>query len=249
MQNRIKTTVQKTIGGLLLITFGSTGIILRIISLDYLLNFNRKYLAPFSSKLILKVLGINIILPEKLPFNKENQYFITFNHNSDLDIFALTALGYTNTVFLLSERTIKIIPLTLCALSIGVLYIPEQHHTKRRLDFFKKLEKIVKTKKINVAGASEGVHDQIHGISNFNKGVYHLATVCKMDIVPHFIGIPEECNLIKGHQYLKDGTISVEILDSISTKNWTLDNLVENKEAVRKIFVSKFNKVHNTKII
>lgn len=249
MQNRLKTTTQKTIGGILLIVFGSIGIILRIISLDFLLNFNRKYLVPFSSKLILKVLGIAIILPEKNPFSKGKQYFITFNHNSDLDIFALTALGYTNTVFLLSERTIKIIPLTLCALSIGVLYIPEQHKTQRRLDFFKKLEKIVKNKKINIAGASEGVHDQIHGISNFNKGVYHLATVCQLDIIPHFIGIPEECNLIKGHEYLQNGTISVEILDLISTQNWTLDALEKNKEDVRTIFVTKFNKVHNTSII
>ena len=248
MQNRLKTATQKAIGGILLILFGSLGIILRIISLDYLLNFNRKYLSPFSSKLILKVLGITIQLPKEIPLNKEDRFFITFNHNSDLDIFALTALGLSNTVFLLSERTIKIIPLTFSALSIGVLYIPEQHETKRRLDFFKKLEKIAKTKKINIAGASEGVHDQIHGISKFNRGVYHLATVCKLDILPLFIGIPEECNLIKGHEHLKSGTIKVEKLDVISTKNWTLDELDTNKDAVRDIFVKKFNQVHNTAI-
>lgn len=248
MQNRIKAASKKTIGGMILILSGSIGIILRIVSFDYLLNFNRKYLVSFSSKLILKVLGIEIQLPKEIPFENDNQYFITFNHNSDLDIFALTALGYSNTVFLLSERTLKIIPLTLSALSIGVLYVPEQHKTKRRLDFFKKLEKIANNKKINIAGASEGVHDQLHGIGNFNKGIYHLATVCKLDILPVFIGIPEEINLINGHKYLKSGNIKVDVLETINTQNWTLDDLEKNKDDVRHIFVKKFNEVHKTAI-
>ncbi|AOW10362.1 1-acyl-sn-glycerol-3-phosphate acyltransferase [Flavobacterium gilvum] len=249
MQNRIKTKLRITIASVLLIISGSMGIILRIISVDYLLNFNRKYLVSFSSKLVLKIIGIKIQLPNEIPFNSENQYFITFNHNSDLDIFALTALGYTNTVFLLSDRTLKIVPLTLSAISIGVLYIPEQHKTEKRLDFFKKLEKIAKTKKINIAGSSEGVHDQLHGIGNFNKGVYHLTTVCKLDIIPVFIGIPEEINLIKGHEHLKSGNIKVEILETIDTQNWILNDLEKNKDEVRNIYVKKFNEVHKTAIV
>ena len=59
--------------------------------------------------MILKAIGMKLKLPVNIPV-KSGKYLYTFNHNSYLDIFALTALGLTDTIFLLSEKTIKIIP-------------------------------------------------------------------------------------------------------------------------------------------
>jgi 1-acyl-sn-glycerol-3-phosphate acyltransferase len=250
MQTKIKT-ISKIIVAFATLTFlGSVALLLRVISFGYLLNFNRKYFIPFTSKLILKIIEVEIQLPQQIEVLEDGPYFITFNHNSALDIFALTALGHTNTLFLLSEKTLRILPLTLTALSIGVLYIPQQQNIKRRLQFFKKLEKLAKRKKINIAGSSEGVHVHHHGIDKFNKGVYHLATVCKLNIIPYFITNPKETGPLKG--YYKDvnkTNIKIEKLETIDTQNWTIDDLVKNKEAVRTIFVKKFNGVHNTEIL
>ena len=247
MQNQIGNILKLVVLFTLLTISGSIGLILRLISFGYLLNFNRKYLVPFSSTLMLKVIGIQLELPKENPI-KNGQYFITFNHNSYLDIFALTALGYTDTVFLLSEKTLKIIPLTLSALSIGVFYIPEKHNHDRRIKFFKKLEGIVNSKKINIAGSSEGVHDHHHGIDKFNKGVYHMATVCKLNIIPLFIAIPEESNPLNKYKNFKKGTIKTELLETINTQNWTLKDLVTNKDGVREIYVKKFNETHKISI-
>lgn len=249
MQTKIESISKIIVSFIVLTILGSIALILRIISFGYLLNFNRKYFIPFTSKLILKIIGVEIEFSEEILLLDKGQYFITFNHNSTLDIFALTALGHTNTIFLLSEKTLKIIPLTIIALSIGILYIPQQHHVSRRLKFFKKIEKLAKNKKITIAGSSEGVHDHHHGIDQFNKGVYHFATVCKLNIIPYFITTPEVTGPLEG--YYKDinkGKIKIEKLETIDTINWTLEDLEKNKEAVRTIFVKKFNEVHNTAI-
>jgi 1-acyl-sn-glycerol-3-phosphate acyltransferase len=249
MQTKIKTISKIAVAFVTLTFLGTVALLLRIISFGYLLNFNRKHFIPFTSKLILKIIEVDIELPKEIRFIDKGQYFITFNHNSALDIFALTALGHTNTIFLLSEKTLKIFPLTITALSIGILYIPQQHNIKRRLKFFKKLEKLAKSKKINIAGSSEGVHDHHHGIDKFNKGVYHFATVCKLNIIPYFITTPKKTNLLNG--YLSDvnkGLIKIEKLETIDTQNWTLADLVKNKEAVRAVFVKKFNEEHNTEL-
>lgn len=250
MQTKIKTISRIAVAFVTLTFLGTIALLLRIISFGHLLNFNRKYFIPFTSKLILKIIEVDIELPTEIKIINKGQFFITFNHNSALDIFVLTALGHTNTIFLLSEKTLKIVPITIIALSIGVLYIPQQHHINRRLKFFKKLEKLAKSKKMNIAGSSEGVHDHHHGIDKFNKGVYHFTTACKLDIIPYFITTPKRNTFLNG--YLSDvttGLVKIEKLETIDTQNWTLDDLVKNKEAVRAIYVKKFNEVHNTEIL
>lgn len=250
MQKKIKTISKIVIAYTTLSLLGSVALIIRVISFGYLLNFNRKHYIPFTSKLILKILGVEIQLPKEIPYLDESQYFITFNHNSALDLFALTMLGHGNTVFLLSESTLKYIPLTITALSIGVMYVPQPHHVERRLRFFKNLESLAKNKKVNIAGSSEGVHEHHHGIDKFNKGVYHFATVCKLNIIPYFITTPKETGQLKG--YYKDvdqGNIKIEKLETIDTQNWVLQDLVKNKNEVREIYVKRFNEVHNTVIL
>ena len=172
-----------------------------------------------------------------------------FNHNSYLDLFALSALGYTNMHFLLSERTIKFIPFTISALSIGVIYIPQKKHLERRMKFFHKLEERITKEHLNIAGAPEGSHDWLNGIGSFNKGIFHMATICKQNIIPMFIYVPEESNPLVKYQYFKRGTIKIEMLPMIDTQNWKLEDLESNKEFVRSIYVNKYNSIHNTNVI
>ena len=68
-------------------------------------------------------MGIKLQTPPISAFPRD-QVFYTFNHNSYLDTLIITALGLPNNRFLLSEKTLKILPLTLSALGIGTLYIP-----------------------------------------------------------------------------------------------------------------------------
>jgi putative phosphoserine phosphatase/1-acylglycerol-3-phosphate O-acyltransferase len=247
MSKRLKNIYQLIIVFTAMTITGSIALALRIISFGLLTNFNRKYTIAYSSKFTLWIVGIKLDLPKNNPIPKSN-CFITFNHNSYLDIFALTALGYTNTIFLLSEKTLKIIPVTLSALSIGVAYIPQQKHAKRRLNFFIRLERRILKRQINVAGASEGVHNHHHGIDRFNRGVYHMAKLCNLNIIPLYINVPKESNPFNKYKYFKRGTIKIEKLDSLSTDEWTIENLDMHVKNMRNIYVNMFNQTNEEKV-
>ena len=247
MSNSIKNVYQLLIVFTVMTITGSVALALRIISFKLLTNFNRKYTIAYSSKFTMWLVGIKLDLPKKNPLLKTN-CFITFNHNSYLDIFAITALGCTDTIFLLSEKTIKIIPVTLSALSIGTKYIPQKKHPKRRLNFFIKLEKFIIQNKINIAGASEGVHNNHHGIDKFNRGVYHMAKLCNLSIIPLFINVPRESNPFNKYKYFKRGTIKIEILDTLSTNDWSIETLDVHVQKMHDIYVKKFNETHEENV-
>ena len=223
-------------------TTGALALFLRLISLGKLTDFNRQYLVAYSSRLVLRLMGIKLQVPPISAFPKD-QVFYTFNHNSYLDTLIITALGLPNNRFLLSEKTLKIVPLTLSALGIGTLYIPQKKAGERRLKFFRKLHHRAQKEKFSVFGSSEGPHDFIHGIAPFNKGVYHFAVSSKLDIVPVYFHIPQESNPMTDFRF-KKGTVQVEVLPRISTADWQLENLPEHVAQMRQLFVNKFNEAH-----
>lgn len=220
-------------------------LLLRTLSFGLLTDYNRKYFVPFCCKLILRSVGIKIINNIKIK-QPDTPCFYTFNHNSYLDGFTLMTLGLTKTRFLMSEKMLKYIPVTLTALSIGLLFIPQKKHKERRLRFFKKLENKLKKEKISFAGSSEGVRDYDTGISPFNRGVYHTAMLCKMPIVAIFIYTPLESNPFNKFKPFKSGTVVLEILDIIPTDNWNLDNLDDNIEKVRSLYVQRHDQLFNS---
>jgi 1-acyl-sn-glycerol-3-phosphate acyltransferase len=242
MSQKLKLLYYTLAGFSVVGTTGALAVLLRVLSLGKLTDFNRKYLVANSSRLVLRLMGIKLISPPLSEFPKD-QVFYTFNHNSYLDTLIITALGLPNNRFLLSEKTLKIIPLTLSALGIGTLYIPLKKARQRRLQFFQKLQNRAQKEKFSVFGSSEGTHDFVHGIAPFNKGVYHFAMAGKLDIVPLFFHIPKESNPMTNFSF-KKGTVRVEILPRVSTTSWQLDNLPEHVSQMRQLFVTKFNEAH-----
>jgi 1-acyl-sn-glycerol-3-phosphate acyltransferase len=171
----------------------------------------------------------------------------TLNHNSYLDIFVLMSLGLPNVRNILSEVTLKYIPLTICAKAVGTFYIPQKKHAERRLRYFIRMASFLRRTSYSVFASPEGVSPYVHGINPFNKGIFHMAMAAGIPIVPLFLNIPESINPYKG-QYSDSGTITLEVLDEIGTSSWKLETIWEHIGAVRKVYVDHFNKVHNTHI-
>ena len=74
------------------------------------------------------------------------------------------------------------------------------------------------------------------GISRFNRGAFHLATNLKAPIVPIFIAIPPHINPGRGYGLLP-GVVRVYINPPIPTADWKLEDLEQNKEIVRDLYV------------
>ena len=73
-------------------------------------------------------------------------------------------------------------------------------------------------------------------IGHFNRGAFHLATNLEVDLVPIYVQIPlaldAGMNLVS-----ESGIVDVYFLPSISTAGWKVENLDENRDAVRQIYL------------
>ncbi len=221
---------------------GILGLFLVVISLGTLRPFLVRYLMAPNSRFVLWASGFKFNYPSLDEFPKY-QVMYTFNHNSYHDIFMLTGMGVPKLRFVLSEKTWVYIPLIFSALAVGTLYIPQKKHARRRLAWFLRTTEFLKKKNLSIAASSEGVHKQFHGIAPFNRGIYHMALEAELPIVPLFINIAKENNVFQTG-YAKNGTVSLEILPEVSTKNWKLENLNQHIDEVRKFFVTRFNELN-----
>jgi 1-acyl-sn-glycerol-3-phosphate acyltransferase len=240
MYAKIEATYKIFMAFLLMSISGIIALILKYITFGKSTNWGSKYIVASSSRLILRIIGIRAKLPRTRDYPDE-QVMYTFNHNSFLDVLILTALGVPNTRFFLSEKTRKIIPLTISAMAIGVHYIPVKRDKKRRASFFERMTTKLKEGKESVFVASEGVHEFIHGIAPFNRGVYEMALQAKVPIQLIYIHIPKKTNMLQGYR-LRPGTIKVSVFDQVVTANWESKNLTTEIKKVRTKFINEFGK-------
>ena len=229
-----------------MLIIGSICLMIVLLSFGYLRNFSNRYIFSYTSRFLLRFVGYGYEIPSLNEFPK-HQVLHTINHNSYLDTFILTAVGLPNVRFLLSEKTIKYIPMVIAAKAFGTWYIPQQFHVKRRLDFFIRKTAVLKKTNYSVIASAEGVHDHKHTIAPFNKGIFHMAMEAGIPIVPLFIYTPEEANPYTG-KYSKTGTIKLLILDEIDNSKWKLETIWEEINKVRNIYVAKFNELNHTNI-
>ena len=232
----------------LIILFGTVGSVLRIVSFGLLTNFNRAVLIPIFCKLTLAAMGIRIDNRVQLP-KLDTPHFFTFNHNSYLDGFVLMSLGLKNMRILMSEKMLIFLPVALISFSIGLLYIPQKKNKERRMKCFYNVERRINEERVSIMGSSEGVHRYGERIAQFNRGVYHMALNCKMPVVPLFIYTPIESNPYANFRPFKSGTLVIETLGIIPTKDWKLENLDNHIDDVRKLYVKRFNEYYNMNTI
>lgn len=228
--------------GVMLVT-GSVSLVLVLVSFGALRNFCSRHIVRHSSLFILWATGYRGVVPDLSAF-PTGPAFYTFNHNSFLDIFLLTGVGLPNLRFILSTNTLKYVPLVISAKALGTFYIATKAYPEKRLRFFVWLTAFLKRTKLSVAASSEGAHDYVHGIAPFNRGVYHMAMEAGLPVVPLFICIPEECNVLKGDRHATGGTLRLEILPTVDTKSWKLETLGEHIAEVRGLYVRRFNELN-----
>jgi len=225
---------------------GFIGLSIVLISFGYARNFLAQHYFNHVSLFILRLMGFRAIIPSLEEFPNK-PVFYTFNHNSNLDILLLTALGLPNARYLISEKTLKYLPIIFSVKGVGGHYIPQQHHAKRRLDFFKRTALFLKRKAdISMFGSAEGVHPHRHAIAPFNRGIFHLAMKAKRNIVLLYIHMPPEVVTDK----LKDakgGKLQLEILKEVDTSSWQFDELDKNIADIRAVYVNRFNRLNPLK--
>ena len=223
-----------------MVIMGLVMMIIRYATLGRGVDFNRMYISPVVSRLLLILMGVRV----KNEITQTDEHVIyMFNHNSFLDIFLIPVAGLRNTRFIISEAVQKIIPLHMCNLGIDVLYIPTKGDPIRRAKFFERVTKDLAQRKYNVICSPEGRHTFIHGLAPFNDGVFKMATESKMPIRMLFLDIPREANPLESLE-MKACTVSMQSKDLVDTADWVVDEVSNNKLTVRDQFLDYYQKAY-----
>ncbi len=158
------------------------------------------------------------------------------NHTSSLDVFALISLGLPNSRFFLSGFLRRYIPMGIMGYLIGIFYTCPQSQPEKRKKIFQRAHRILKKTKESVYLSPEGRVVTNGEIGHFNKGSFHLATSLQAPLVPFFIKIPEEMNF--GREWrIGSGTADIYFEPPIPTRDWKLEDLEQNRDTVRNLFI------------
>ena len=191
---------------------------------------------------ILWLWGIRLIVHQDRPFPVTQTVYVS-NHSSTIDIFVLVALGLPNTRFFLSGWLRKIVPLGIIAQLMGTFFTVPQSRPSERTRIFQRADRTLRRTRESVYLSPEGTRVATGQIGHFNKGAFHLATSLKAPIVPLYFRIPRDTDPGVGYD-LQPCTVHVHVKAPIDTDTWRLDELLQNKERVRQMFVRWHREAH-----
>ncbi len=221
---------------MLLMTAGALVMLLAaVLTVFQLRRFYSESIATPLGRITMRVWGVQMIVHQREPFPAGQTIYIS-NHTSTIDVFALVALGLPNARFFLSGYLRKLLPLGLIGYLIGIFWTVPQEYPEARRRIFQRAERVLRQTGESVYLSPEGERITTGEIGHFNKGAFHLATALKAPIVPLFIRIPREINPGKGLD-AHPGTVEVFVRPPIDTSSWRVEELLENKEKVRNMYV------------
>jgi 1-acyl-sn-glycerol-3-phosphate acyltransferase len=194
------------------------------------------------ARVLLLIWGVRVRVHQDRPFPGTQTVYVS-NHSSTLDLFVLVALGLPNTRFFLSGFLQQYVPLGILARLMGTFFtVPQDRPADRRRIFASAAETLRRTRE-SVYLSPEGMRVTGGDIGAFNKGAFHLATSLRAPIVPLYFFIPRAIDPGIGFN-ANAGVVDVFVKPPIDTRDWRLDDLVANKEAVRDRFVAWHREAH-----
>ena len=222
--------------GTVILTVGSlVTLMTAVVTLFQSRRFCAEVLVRAMGRMALWLSGVRMVVHREFPLPAAQTIYIS-NHTATLDVFATVALGLPNTRYFLSGFLRKILPLGLIGYLIGVFWTVPFHFPEKRRKIFQRADRVLRRSGESVYLTPEGGRIRTGKIGHFNRGAFHLATSLRANIVPIYIHIPEE---IDSGMHLVSGTgrVDVYFLPPISTADWTLTELDQNRDAARQLYV------------
>ena len=205
-------------------------------------GFYAEVLAGKLGRVLLGLWGVRVVVHDFVAMADRQRIYIS-NHTSTLDMFVLISLGLPDTRYFMSGFLRKILPLGLIGYLIGMIWTAPQEYPARRTRIFQDAERLLRRTGESVYLSPEGRRVAEGGVGHFNKGAFHLATALAAPIVPFYIHIPPEIDPGMGH-CPGSGTVHVYFKPEIDTQGWRVEDLLDNKEAVRQQFETWHREYH-----
>jgi hypothetical protein len=217
---------------------GVVGIPIRLVFGRRGLSFNQGVLAPFVSRIALRLLGVRF---QNRCRPMERQEIVLFNHNSYLDVFLIPAIGLVNTRFMISSWTKRIVPLWLSNLSVDSWFVPTKAQAEKRKAFFSAMPDRIRNDGKSVLASPEGVHIFRHGIAPFNNEVFEVAKSSSLPVRLLYLDIPKQMNPLESY-FMTSGTVTAYDLDFLMPTTFQDQSLEQVKRDTRNLYMSEFKK-------
>jgi len=230
------------IAGFTVMTVGSlVTLVVAVVTLFQARDLYASYIIAPTARIALWIAGIKFVVHDKQYLSQAQSVYIA-NHSSTLDVFILTAMRLPNTRFFLSGHLRKKFPpLGLLGYLAGVFWTVPQDFPERRVEIFKRAERILWITGESVFLSPEGNKGTIGQIASFNKGAFHLATNLSAPIVPMYFVIPTEINPGWGYNF-RTGVVHIYVQPPIPTNDWKLEDLDENRQKMHRTFLDLQNR-------
>lgn len=206
-------------------------LVLLILSFGEFSNLVVERIAPLIAKPALYVIGIDFSV--KVHHSEiTNPAVFIINHSSTLDLLTILAMGLPRVRFV-AKWELQYNPLFfLLGRLTGQVFIKRQKSDKAVATLQKAYDRI-KRKKLSVLLAPEGSRKHPGVIGPFKKGPFRMAMDLSYPIVPvYFEG---NRGLSKGGSlFARSGKAIAHVHPPIDTSGWTLENLEDHIEDVRK---------------
>jgi putative phosphoserine phosphatase/1-acylglycerol-3-phosphate O-acyltransferase len=209
-------TAKVFVFGQAILGFASVAMLaVRVLHLGGGRRFCQEVIGGWAGDALLRLNGIALRVHRTGPTPGRPCFYMA-NHSSSLDLPVLMALRLPDTRTFIKERLRWYGTLGTALMLTGALFTAPQEDHERRVQRFRDATRLLRST---------------------GEGVFHLATVLQLPIVPILIVIPPEIDPGTGIA-AQPGVVDVHIGEPIDTSGWTLDELDANKEAVRDRFVA-----------
>ena len=230
------------VAGFTVMTVGSVvTLLVAVVTLFQARDFYASCIIAPTARIALWIGGIKFVVHDKQYLSRTQTVYIA-NHSTTLDVFILTAMRLPNTRFFLSGHLRKTFPpLGLLGYLAGVFWTVPQAFPLRRVEIFKRAERVLRKTGESVFLSPEGNKGRIGQIAPFNKGAFHLATNLSAPIVPIYFAIPTEMNPGWGYHF-KPGVVHIYVQPPVTTGDWKIEDLDTNRETMHSTFFELQNR-------
>ena len=223
------------IGTVLLLLAAAIMLLVAVLTLFQTRRFCSEGIASRMARVAVWFSGIQIVEHHAEPLPETQVVYIS-NHTATLDIFVVTALALPRARYFLSGFLRRVLPFGLIGYLIGVFWTVPYKFADQRRRIFQRAENTLRKTGDSVYLSPEGGRICSGEIGHFNRGAFHLATNLQVDICPIYVHIPT--TLDAGMNLVSDsGIVNVYFLPRISTSGWKVEDLDQNRDAVRKVYL------------
>jgi putative phosphoserine phosphatase/1-acylglycerol-3-phosphate O-acyltransferase len=182
-----------------------------------------------------KMAGIKMVVHGEDNLWSHRPAVIIFNHQSNADFFIVAKLLKKDTVAV-AKKELKSSPIGPLLSAAGVVFLDRTNREKA----IEALKPAVDTLKngISVAIAPEGTRSYDYNLGPFKKGAFHLAMQAGVPIVPIVVKNAHDV-MPRGRNLVRPSVVEVVVLNPISVKGWTKENMNDKISEVRGLYIKE----------